>query len=241
MILCVAQTRADKGDISANIQRHVSFVEQAVSQGADAIFFPELSLTGYEPTLAAALAIELDDDRLAVFQQLSDSHQIVVGVGAPTKQAPGICISMVIFQPQQAKRLYSKQYIHPDEEPFFIRGAGFPALLINNQPVALAICYELAVLEHTATACASGAAIYVASVAKSVDGIANALARLADIASTHAMTVLMANCVGKADGEECAGQSAIWIDKGVLVGQLDNRSEGLLLIDTDRQQVAKRQ
>lgn len=237
MRLCVAQTKPCKGDIAANIGRHITLINLAVSQGANAVFFPELSITGYEPTLAPNLAMEPNDARLAIFQQTSDRNQIVIGVGVPTKQEAGICISLVIFQPLQERRLYAKQYLHPDEEPFFISGANFPALIIQDQPIALAICYELFIAEHTANACAGGAAIYVASVAKSVAGIEKALARLADNAIDHSITVLMANCIGEADGEECAGQSAVWNDKGVLLGQMDAVSEGLLLLDTTTQTV----
>ncbi|MBO0947702.1 carbon-nitrogen hydrolase family protein [Fibrella forsythiae] len=237
MIVCVAQTKPVAGNIPANIDRHCHLIEQAASAAADAIFFPELSLTGYEPTLAATLVVTPDDARLAVFQQLSDLHQIVIGVGAPTRQKPGICISMLIFQPNQAQQLYSKQYLHSDEEPFFVSGTGFPSLLIRKQPIALAICYELSIPEHTATACANGATVYIASVAKSVRGVDKALSRLSDIASTYAIPVLMANCVGEADGELCAGSSSIWNKYGERIGQLDAEHEGLLLMDSTTQRV----
>ncbi|RYF68373.1 MAG: carbon-nitrogen hydrolase family protein [Cytophagaceae bacterium] len=232
MTICVAQTKPVKGNIPANIERHCVLIEQAISEGADAIFFPELSLTGYEPSLAAALAVTPADDRLTVFQQISDARQIVIGVGAPTRQQSGVCISMLIFHPNQAQQQYSKQYLHSDEEPFFVSGSGIPSVTIRNQPVALAICYELSIPEHTAAACASGATIYIASVAKSVRGIDKALNRLSEIAGTYSIPVLMANCVGEADGELCAGTSSIWNDNGDLVGQLDTEREGILLIDT---------
>ena len=51
MKISIAQTRPIKGDIPANIEAHKRFINLAVSNGADAIFFPELSITGYEPEL----------------------------------------------------------------------------------------------------------------------------------------------------------------------------------------------
>lgn len=237
MTICVAQTEARPGDITANIQRHISFINQAVAGGADLIVFPELSITGYEPALAVGLATEPDDTRFDVFQQISDASQIVIGIGVPIKSEAGIWIGLLLFQPRQEIRLYTKQHLHPDEEPFFVSGKSFSSLPISNQTIAFAICYELSVPEHTEQACASGAGIYIASVAKSVGGINTGLDRLATIASDQSMTVLMANCVGMADGQECAGMSSIWNDKGMLLGQLDANSEGLLLIDTDTQQV----
>ncbi|WP_375445173.1 carbon-nitrogen hydrolase family protein [uncultured Fibrella sp.] len=241
MTICVAQTEALAGDISANIQRHTFYINQAVAEGANLIIFPELSITGYEPTLAADLATELDDARFNVFQQLSDASQIVIGVGAPIKQGTGIWIGLILFQPQQERRLYAKHYLHPDEEPFFVSGESFASLSVANQQVAFAICYELFVPEHTTAACSCGAGVYIASVAKSVGGIDKALDTLATKARDQSMTVLMANCIGMADGQECAGRSSIWNDKGALLGQLDTSSEGVLLIDTNTQQVVTRQ
>lgn len=52
MKLCSAQIQPIKGDIDRNIQKHIFFINSAIENGADLIFFPELSLTGYEPTLA---------------------------------------------------------------------------------------------------------------------------------------------------------------------------------------------
>jgi len=66
MKVCVAQTRPIKEDISGNIANHIKLIELAVSLGAGTLVFPELSLTGYEPRLAEALATHQDDERLDV-------------------------------------------------------------------------------------------------------------------------------------------------------------------------------
>lgn len=63
--------------------------------------------------------------------------------------------------------------------------------------------------------------------------------QLSEIAKQHHMAVLLANCVGIADRAECAGQSAVWNCEGDLVGQLDGKSEGILVFDTDTQEIIK--
>ena len=50
------------------------------------------------------------------------------------------------------------------------------------------------------------------------------------------MTVLMANSVGPSDNFVSAGQSAIWSNRGELVGQLDSQQEGIVMIDTETNQ-----
>lgn len=241
MKICVAQTKPVTGNIQQNIENHKQLIALAVANGADAIFFPELSLTGYEPTLAKELATEQDDYRFDDFQTISNAHQLTIGVGIPTKNNAGICISMVIFQPQKTRQVYSKQYLHPDEEPYFISGQNFTGLVVNKTNIGLAICYELSVPEHSTNAFACGAEIYVASVAKFARGIDKAHHSLSDIAHRYSMTVLMSNSIGQADGDECAGKTSIWNNQGKLVGQLNDKVEGILLIDTNIQEIVEKE
>jgi predicted amidohydrolase len=240
MKIGAAQTRPITGDIQSNIDNHKKLIDLAVSHGADIIIFPELSLTGYEPALAKELATHQADSRLDDFQKISNTQQITIGVGVPTKNNSGICISMVIFQPHQARQTYSKKYLHPDEEGFFMSGQSSTSLIGGKTNLALAICYELSVPEHAENAFNSGAEIYVASVAKFVNGIDPASARLAAIAHKYAMTVLMSNCIGKSDGYECAGKTSVWNNKGVLVGQLNDTHEGIIIFDPDSQELIKK-
>ncbi len=240
MKICAAQTRPIIGDIQRNIEHHKNFIALAGSYGADTVIFPELSLTGYEPTLAKALATHQDDKRFDDFQTISNTEQITIGVGVPTKTKTGICISLVLFQPHQARQTYSKQYLHPDEDEFFVNGHGFPSVSVNRTNLALAICYELSVLEHAERAVKSGADMYIASVAKFADGVARAINRLADIARVYSMPVFMANCIGHADRNECAGKTSIWNEKGVLIGQLNDTHEGILIDDTDTQELIEK-
>lgn len=235
MKICIAQVKPLTGNIRQNIDIHKKHVDLAVSFGADAIFFPELSLTGYEPKLAKKLAVSQDDKKLNLFQKISDVNNIAIGIGAPTRHRNGICISMIIFQPNQKRRLYSKQYLHQDEEPYFVSGNKSPILTIKDQKIAVALCYEISIPAHCKNAYENGANIYLASVAKFATGIDKALERLSQIADKYSMTVLMANCTGMRDGQECAGKSSIWNDRGILLAQLNNPSEGLLILETHTQ------
>jgi len=240
MKICVAQTRPVKGDVQQNIEGHKKLIDLAVQFGAGLIVFPELSLTGYEPTLAENLAIHPNDGILNDFQKISDENKLAIGVGMPTKTANGICISMIIFQPHQPRTVYSKKYIHPDEEPYFISGPNFPIFKLNNTKIALAICYELSIPQHAEKAFENGAGIYLASVAKSAKGVKQASERFSEIARKYSMTVLMSNCTGPSDDFESVGRSAIWNSEGILLSQLGVAREGILMIDTATQELVKK-
>lgn len=210
-------------------------MDVGVANQADTIIFPDLSLTGYEPTLAKQLATTPDDARFDHFQHLSDAHRITVGVGVPTQVPAGLHISLVLFQPQQARQTYAKKYLHADEAPFFVSGQSSVGLLGQPPRLALAICYEISVPKHAQNAFNRGATVYVASVAKSVSGVDKALQTLAGIARKYSMTALMANCVGYCDDFECGGQTSAWNNQGLRIGQLNSTDEGLLIVDTDPQ------
>jgi predicted amidohydrolase len=239
MKICAAQTRPIPGDVSGNIIAHQRLIELAAARGAEVIIFPELSLTGYEPTLARELALRPGDPRLEIFQKLSDSKGIRIGIGAPTTSESGLHISLLLFQPRQPQRIYSKTYLHADEEPFFVPGQNSPHWQMADARLALAICYEISVADHLHTALQNHPEIYVASVAKFARGIDQALERLANIAREHSLIVLMANSVGPADGNECAGRTSIWNRRGELLGQLDGTHEGILMIDTETEEMTE--
>jgi predicted amidohydrolase len=237
MKISIAQTRPIKGDIPANIDKHKILIELASSLNATSIFFPELSLTGYEPELAKDLATNQDDIRLDSFQQISDINKITIGLGIPTKTKTGIQISMIVFQPDRPRQTYSKQQLHSDEFPYFENGDRQIVLNVDNKKVVPAICYESLQPDHFEKASKLGAEIYLASVAKSEKGVNKAMTHYPDVAKNYSMPVLMSNCIGFCDNFVGAGFSAVWTKQGQLVGQLDDKNEGILIFDTETEEV----
>ncbi|MHB1278222.1 MAG: carbon-nitrogen hydrolase family protein [Bacteroidia bacterium] len=237
MKLCIAQTRSFKGDIERNIGTHKRMIELALEKGIDLIIFPELSLSGYEPTLAEELATIQEDSRLDIFQHISDKELVVICIGLPTRSEAGVHISLVIFQPDTPRSTYSKQYLHKDELPYFLPGDQPMILSLGDKKIALAICYESLLPEHAEDAAQQGAAIYLASVAKAAKGVEKAFKHYPEIAKKHGMLVMMANSVGPNDDFESAGQSAVWNASGTLVHQLDDHNEGFLIYNTETEAV----
>ena len=232
MRAAVVQTQPAARRIDANIKAHETWIKKAAARSADAVFFPELSLTGYELKHAARLAMRADDVRLDVFQMLSHALRITIGVGVPTPDGAGVRISMIVFRPDAARIVYSKQHLHADELPYFVAGDGQVTLAGGGEVIAPAICYESLLDAHCEAAAALGATIYLASVAKSAKGIAKADVHYPSIARRHQLRVLMANSVGPCDDFEAAGGSSIWNARGELLARLPSSGEGALLLDT---------
>jgi predicted amidohydrolase len=240
MKICIAQTAPKKGDVPANIKTHVKLIDLALTYQVEAIFFPELSLTGYEPELAKTLATHQNDDRLDIFQEISDRDKIIIGLGLPTKSECLIRISMIVFEPNRPKQTYSKQELHSDEFPYFENGLGQLIIETSDLKIAPAICYESLQPGHSEKAFALGANVYVASVAKPENGYKKALEHYPAIAKQFAMPVLMSNCVGFCDNFLSVGKSSIWNKDGELVAQLDDRSEGILVFDTETEKIIEK-
>lgn len=233
MVVALAQIKPHIGDIEKNITRHVDFIKVATDHRAHLIIFPELSLTGYEPKLANALAMNLADSRLEIFQAMSDLHHVTIGLGVPLRVQNGVTISLVLFSPAQPRVRYSKHFLHADEVPHFVPGDNI-ALTVKNKKVALAICYELSVDTHRALAFKDNPDLYISSVAKTRRGTTAACEVLSRTAKNYETITMMCNSIGIQDGEECTGTTSAWNSWGDLIGQLDERHEGLLFIDSDK-------
>ncbi|MFB3387893.1 carbon-nitrogen hydrolase family protein [Flavobacterium sp. LAR06] len=239
MNIAVAQIKPAKGDIPSNIEKHLQFVEIASSLNANSIFFPELSLTGYEPDLAKDLATDKDDNRFDTFQKISNLKKITIGVGIPTKTKSGLQISMIVFQPDQQRISYSKQQLHEDEFSYFENGTEQVIIKIENQKIIPAICFESLQIEHAEKGSNLGGEIYVASVAKSKNGVEKAFIHYPEVAKKYSMPILMSNCIGECDNFVSIGFSSVWTKEGKLAEQLDNKNEGILVFSTATEEVIK--
>jgi predicted amidohydrolase len=232
MKICAVQLRAVAGDIATNLLKHRRCVELAAAHGVDLIYFPELSLTAYEPSLAKTLAMTSVDARLAVLQQLSDAHSLTIGVGLPLKRDEDVQIGMVWCAPKVSRRVYAKQQLHSSELAYFVGGINQLVMTINDHSIAPAICYESLQSSHAHSAAILGADIYLASVAKSASVLSKAMPHYPLVACQNRMFVMMANSVGVCDGWQSVGQSAAWGRDGALLAQMDSTSEGWVLLDT---------
>ena len=234
MRIGLVQISSKLGNVEQNIIRHLSFAEKARNLNPDLLIFPELSITGYVPNQVSQLAIELNDHQLLPLQSWSDTAQCTLGVGLPLKAEGGIRIAMGLIKPgNEGNEVYYKQYLHPDEEPFFISGPTPQSLFIlQTNAIALAICYEISVADHLKSVLTGAPVIYIASVAKSEHGVRAAYPKLESIASQNALLTFFCNAVGECEDFIAAGKSAVWNQNGELVGQMDTQHEGGLIYDT---------
>lgn len=123
--------------------------------------------------------------------------------------------------------------------PYFEGGDKQLILSLADNKIAPAICYESLQENHVENAHKLGANIYLASVAKPEAGVAKAVKHYQEIAKKYAIPVLMSNCVGYTDNFLSVGQSAVWTKQGKLIAQLADESEGILIFDTETEEVTQ--
>jgi predicted amidohydrolase len=228
-VVAAAQTRSIRGDVEAHVHRHVDAARLAVREEVDLIVFPELSLTGYEPDLAAGLTLTPDDPRLRPLSELAREHALTIVAGAPLSSGGDRPhIGAVAFTPA-ASLVYAKRFLHASEERFFAPGAGPVVLEVGDVRVGLAICADIAQAAHPRDVAELGATVYAVGILVTAAGYAADTQLLQTYAARHRMAVVMANHSAATGGWEPAGRSAVWDETGQLVAAVDGTAEALVI------------
>lgn len=228
--VCLSQFRSS-ADVQRNAERHVAVARRAACVGADLVLFPELSLTGYEPTRAQSQALHIGAPCLRPLRIAADTLGITIACGAPLRVGPDVEIGLLIFSPDQAPVSYAKQRLHADEEPFFMPGTRDVQLAVAGHTLAPGICYESLQPSHVKSAAVRGASIYAASVAKPASAMPRAHEHYAAMAQEHELPILLANAIGSNDDFISGGRSAAWRSDGSLLASLDSDEAGELLVE----------
>jgi predicted amidohydrolase len=235
MILSAAQIKPIKGDTESNIKRHYDLIELAAKNNVDLIVFPEMSLTGYEREEASKLAFTENDPRINILKELAALHNMIIVAGAPVKIKDKLCIGSFIFLPDGTTSIYTKQYLHSGEENFFVPNSEFnPVILSGNERISVAICADITNPVHSANAGNNKTTLYVASLFYTPAGISEAYKQLSSYAQKYGMNILMANYGGPSYNLQSGGQSAFWSKNGLLVGNMDENTSGLLIIEDSK-------
>lgn len=231
--LCIAaaQSCSVAGDLAANIAHHLRFMDLAARQGVQFLMFPELSLTGYEPALAAALAQPAATALLQPLRERAQQLSMTTVVGLPLREAgqTGVRIGAVVLGAEGDQVVYTKQHLHPGEDLHFVPGSGGAPLSLGDEQIALAVCADFSHASHPLQARDAGATLYAASVLIGESGYPVDSRMLQGYAQTHGMAVLVANHGGVTGGWQSAGRSVLWDKQGERVVEVGGPGDQLLV------------
>jgi predicted amidohydrolase len=235
-----AQTIPVRGEIEANVERHLEMIAVAALEGATTVVFPELSLTGYELDLADDLAFAEDDVRIGPLASAAVSTGATLVVGAPIRIASRLHIGAFIVSPDGPVQVYTKHHlgafpadvnpggtVPPAEATVFQPGDKNPLVDLGAGAGAVAICADIGRSSHAERAAKGGAQAYLASTFVIPADLEGDTAKLQGYAERHSMAVVFANFGGPSGGLSSGGSSAIWSDSGALLVQLRRQGAGI--------------
>ncbi|MCX5970206.1 MAG: carbon-nitrogen hydrolase [Coprothermobacterota bacterium] len=106
----LAQIECRLGDVRANLQKHMQYLELAKAQKIDLLVFPELSLTGYNLQDAAwEVALSLDSPPLQALLRISQEISFVASFVERHDGFP--VISAAYFEGGQIRHIHRKVYL----------------------------------------------------------------------------------------------------------------------------------
>jgi predicted amidohydrolase len=228
--IAAAQVVALRGDLERNIRTHAAAISAAAEYGVSAVMFPELSLIGYEPELAATNALSAFDVRLAPLAKLADQHRMQVVVGAPlSTDSTKPELGAILFGPGGFLRTYAKMHLGGSEAKYFTPGRGLLMFESQGQKVGLSICADSSAPSHPQSYAVLGATVYAAGVFLDSEWYATDAPRLTSYAPRHQMLVVMANHAASVGTYVSVGNSALWAPNGALLAQAADTENALVV------------
>jgi predicted amidohydrolase len=228
--IAAAQVASVRGDIEGNIATHAAAMAAAAEQEVSVLVFPELSLTGYEPDLAAGLAVTAADRRLAPLLALARQHQLAVVVGAPLHDGTAKpALGAILISASGTTRTYRKMHLGASERTYFAPGDTPLAFAVSGHTVGIALCADASQPAHPQAYAELGADIYAAGVFLNAEWYATDAPRLAGYAVRYRMLTVMANHAASVGTYTSVGKSAVWAPDGALLAQAEGAESALLI------------
>jgi NAD+ synthase (glutamine-hydrolysing) len=250
--IALAQINTKLGDVSANLEKHLEFIQDAQAQGAELIIFPELSLTGYSLQDIVPNVSHKPTPGDPIFRPLLEASQkidIVAGF-VDEDLRHRFYISAAYLSAGKALHVHHKVYLPTyglfDEGRFFAWGDSVQAFDTRFGRVGILICEDFWHASPPYLLWLDGADLFLFTSASPGRGLGKQPALesarwVEDInrayASLFTSFVVHSNRVGFEDGLNFWGGSTIYDPNGELVTRCPYHEETLLISDIDLNQL----
>ena len=250
----LAQIYPKLGDVEANLEKHLQFVEQADKQGVDLLVFPELSLTGYQvQDLVPEVAIRAnrDDNTFRALLDASMQMDIVFGfVHADKRQR--FYIAQAYLSQGECLHIHHKIYLPTytmfDDGRYFDEGTRIRAFDTRFGRVGMLICEDFWHMSAPYVLWVDGADIMIFGNSSPTRGISASeegrltVARWVELmtqayGSTFTNYVMMCNRVGYEDGKNFWGGSLVVNPEGEFMTHGHYFEETLITQEIDLNQL----
>ncbi len=239
--IAIAQFNPVLADLAENISKHTAIIKQAISEQADLIIFPELSLTGYSLKDATFdVAIDLKNPVLKPFYDLSKNISIAAGI-VELSERDELFNTQLFFEEGKLITRHRKVYLPTygvfEEERYFSSGRRLQSFNSRFGKMGMLICEDIWHPSSAQILALDGASIILVSAAGLTRGLDKAEKPenirswemlIRSMALTTTSYVIFSNRVGVEDGLMFWGGSEIVEPSGNTLVKADYYDETII-------------
>ena len=238
--LALAQINATVGDLEGNARKIIEYIEEARSQGADLVAFPEMAITGYPPEDLLFKPQFVRDNLQQLECIVQHTQGIAVVVGCVDTDHGDIHNAAAVIHDGKLVGMYHKIYLPNygvfDEDRYFRAGHRCPVFVIGGVGVGVNVCEDIwYAVGPTAVQRHAGAEVII-NINSSPYHYGKVGLRermLATRAADNELYVSYTNMVGGQDELVFDGGSMVFDHQGKLVARGKQFEEDLVVTDLD--------
>jgi predicted amidohydrolase len=145
--IALAQISSRLADVPSNIEKHLEYIDKAISDGSDVIIFPELSLTGYSLKDAVYdVAMHVSDEILKPLIEKSHEIAIICGFVELTDSFEAKNTNLFLKDGKivsRHRKVYLPTYGVFEEKRYFTPGNRFRAFDTDLGRFGMLICEDI--------------------------------------------------------------------------------------------------
>ncbi|MFJ8265956.1 carbon-nitrogen hydrolase family protein [Peribacillus asahii] len=236
--VAVVQMDPKLGEIQVNLQKTISFVQEAGNNGANLIVFPECSLTGY------CFENREDAERYALTigdywnQQLIDEAKkfnCYIVVGLVERDGKNLYNSALVIGPNGNKDIYRKSHLSELGVDNFIETDHKPYSVIQTEfgKLGVLICYDIRFPEQARVLSLEGADVLVHITNLPLTASSQVDILLPARANENRVYVLSSDRVGEEQGYQFLGRSIIYDIDGKVINEANDKDEMIIYANLD--------
>lgn len=236
-IACV-QMDVKYGDLQANVEKCINYIQKAAEQGCSLVVFPELCLQGYSVKSkeeVAELAIPLEHDGIKKITEACREHNIMAALGYLEDREGKYYNSAVLLGPEGVLQTYSKMHLPYIGADKFVEKGQPPTPPVETPigRISMIICYDCRFPELSRHLALHGADVIImltnwprgSEKTREIFPIARAF--------ENNVYVIAANRVGIERGSQFIGGSRIISPTAQVLAQADYESEVMIISEID--------
>ncbi|MTC49591.1 hydrolase [Providencia alcalifaciens] len=239
--VALAQFNSELGNKTDNLQRMAQLCEQAASQGAKLICFPELATTGYRGDLLSTKLWDLSDfegsETDCLFSQLASRLDITIvsGFAERGERLGEVYNAVGVWNPgcENISGVFRKVHAFGIEKQWFKSGDSFPVFETPIGKIGVMICYDMGFPEVARILTLQGAELLIAPSAWCIQDRDMWDINTACRALENGTHLLAVNRWGHEEDLHLFGGSKIVGPRGQVLCEASCESEALLVGEID--------